>query len=277
MLPLYKPTVICQTARTIFAGVQPLQIAVTVGSSQSQRPVRANAALLPAGIAEVCHSAAQSLPHARRPVLTPVKPSTQHCQLQHASAAAPSPAASQESITTVYSSSASIIHHSSSTGRRNDAQVPLESSRHAHDESRHILTATGAQQARVATSAGQQWYDGHAPQASLLSFDSAVPGRSSNSMSTQLQPRAFSASYPLTQQSAATAAAAGRDKGCSATAALTVDTRDSQSGDSGLSVDVSKISFRILTSGSGWAGQKGPCSPLTPIPDSPSSPLHWCR
>ena len=260
----------------MFVGLKPLQIAVQVGGSQSQPPDRANAALLPASIAQLCHPAAQSLPCECRPIFTPVKPHTQHCQLQHAYAAAASSAASQDSSTTVHSSSASIVHRSSSVGKRSDAHMPLESSRHSHGN-RHILKAAGAQQARVATSEGQQWYDGHAPQASLLSFDSALPGRSSHSMSTQLQPRAFSASYPLINQSAETAAAAGRQQGCSATAALMVDTRDSQSGDSGLSVDVSKISFRILTSGSGWAGQKGPCSPLTPIPDSPSSPLHWCR
>ena len=44
-----------------------------------------------------------------------------------------------------------------------------------------------------------------------------------------------------------------------------------------LSPDVSKISFRILTAGRNWTGQRGPCSPLTPIVDSPSSPLHCCR
>ena len=36
-----------------------------------------------------------------------------------------------------------------------------------------------------------------APQASLASFDSAVPVRASNSMTTQLQPRAYSASHAL--------------------------------------------------------------------------------
>lgn len=39
-----------------------------------------------------------------------------------------------------------------------------------------------------------------APQASLASFDSAVPVRASNSMTTQLQPRAFSASHALGRQ-----------------------------------------------------------------------------
>ena len=39
-----------------------------------------------------------------------------------------------------------------------------------------------------------------APQASLASFDSAVPFRASNSMTTQLQPRAYSASYALGRQ-----------------------------------------------------------------------------
>ena len=266
-----------------------MQTAVTVDSNQSQTPNTGNAVTMPASVAELCPSDAQ--PSIHRATLMPVKPSTQHCQVQHTSAALLDPATSQNPVKSLHSCSAFTDHHSSYAGKRINTQcdIPAASSRRTVGD-RYAVTATGGQQARAAISSGQQWYDSQAPQPSLLSFDSALPGRSSNSMTTQLQPRAFSVSNPsshppfhptspLRNQSAAeaAAAAAGRQQGCSAIEALRPNSTDSQPGGSALSVDVSKISFRILTSGSGSAGQRGPCSPLTPIPDTPGSPLYWCR
>ena len=266
-----------------------MQPAVVVDGAQSHTSDMCNAVSFPASIAEFCHSAAQSVPS----VCTPVKLSTQHNQVQHAPGTALHPAPSQDSVKRVHSCSAFTIHHSSYTGRRIETRcdIPTVSSRNT-DGDRHVVTATASQQARAAIRSDQQWYDSQAPQPSLLSFDSVLPGRSSNSVTTQLQPRAFSISHPpshpsltptdplrnqSTAAAAAAAAAAGRQQECSAMETLRPNSRDSESGDSALSVDVSKISFRILTSGNGWAGQRGPCSPLTPIPDSPSSPLYWCR
>ncbi|DBA74971.1 TPA: hypothetical protein ACH3X1_010314 [Trebouxia sp. C0004] len=114
-----------------------------------------------------------------------------------------------------------------------------------------------------------------APQASLASFDSAVPVRASSSMTTQLQPRAYSASHALGRQ------AQPDQTGClprmASIEAVRLSSNAVPQPEPSLSPDVSKISFRILTSGNRWAGQKGPCSPLSPIPDSPNTPLHWCR
>lgn len=206
-----------------------------------------------------------------RPTLMPVKPSTLHSQVQRESAAAVYPAPSQDSVERLHFCSATIPQHSPSTGSCTDTQcdIPTASSRHT-DGARHTVTASATQQARAAATSGRQWCDSQGPQASLLSCDSAVPGRCGNSVTAQLQPRAFSISHPSSQtpltpphplrhQSAAAAAAAGRQQGCSA--ALTPDSKDSQSGDSALSVDVSKISFRILTSGAVCTGQ-GPPGPL---------------
>ena len=221
----------------------------------------------------------------------PGKPSMQHRQVQHESAAALYPTTPQDSVERLHSCSAiPDTQPSSLSGRSSDTHPDIctMSGRHT-DGARHVVTATGTQQARAPASFGQQWYDSQGPQASLLSFDSAVPSRSSSSVTAQLQPSEaesishpsaqspLSPPHPLRHHPSEAAAAAGRQKGCSAAAALRPDNKHGQSGDLALSVYVSKISFRILTSGSGRVEQRGPCSPLTPIPDSPSSPLYWCR
>lgn len=286
--PPSKPKVICPVPQTALTGVTPMQTAVTRDSSHRQLSYTNNNAVpLPLSIAELYHSNAQPVSSMHKPILVPSMP---HNQVQHESAAARHSTTSEASVERLHCS-ASIAQHRSFTGRCTGTQdnMSTASSRHP-DDARRIVTATATQQARAAASLGQQWQDSQGPQPSLLSFDSAVPSRSSNSMTAQLQPRAFSVSHPSSQplltpphplrhQSAAAATAAGsfRQQGCSANEALRPNSKDSQSGDSALSVDVSKISFRILTSDSGWAGQRGPCSPLTPIPDSPSSPLLWCR
>ena len=139
------------------------------------------------------------------------------------------------------------------------------------------VMAVSSRQAGSRRRAERQWHGSDGPQPSLVSFDSAVPARSNHSMSTQLQPRAFSASQVLAGQPT-TAQTDGRQApSCSSIEALNLGSKSSQASTSALSPDVSKISFRILTSGPRWAGQRGPCSPLTPIPDSPCSPLQWCR
>ena len=264
-----------------------MQTAITADRDHSRTAKPGNAVLVPAGVAELARPTPHSVPSrpmSRQP--TPVRHSAQPHPVQHVATAA---TASQDYVQTLSSRSSPITQHSLYTVRRVDAQcdLPTGSSSRLASCGRHVVTATGTVQARKEIVSGRQWYDTPTPQPSLLSFDSALPGRSSNSMSTQLQPRAFSASqplshppltpsHPLTNQSEA-AAVAGRRQNCSAIEALRPGSKDSQSGDSALSVDVSKISFRILTSGRGWAGQRGPCSPLTPIPDSPTTPLHWCR
>ena len=285
----FKSTAICPVTQVVLSGVTPMQPAVTRDSNQSQLTSTGTAVALPTSIADLQYHDAQPVSSMHGSTVNSVKPSTQHSLVRQGSAAALYPATPQAPVERLQSCSASVNQQSSSTGRSFDTQgiIPTASSR-CTDGARHVVTTPGTQQARAVASSGRQWYDSQGPQASLLSFDSAVPSRSCNSMTAQVQPRALSVSHPSSKapltppdparhQSAAAAAAAGRQQGCSAIEALRPDSKDGQSGDLPLSVDVSKISFRILTSIGGSAGQRGPCSPLTPVPDSPCSPLNWCR
>ena len=201
--------------------------------------------------------------------------SSRHNHIRHANAQAPCLDYLTHPALGTEPSASSITEHTSSSvtglGGRPGRQQPASSGGSC------AMTGVITRQAGSRRRAEQQWLGSNGPQPSLVSFDSAVPARSTHSMTTHLQPRAFSASQVLACQPALFHTGGQQGPSCSAIEALSPGSKNSWEPASALSPDVSKISFRILTSGSRWAGQRGPCSPLTPIPDSPCSPLQWCR
>ncbi|KAL0034017.1 hypothetical protein WJX79_003416 [Trebouxia sp. C0005] len=112
-------------------------------------------------------------------------------------------------------------------------------------------------------------------QAVRMPFNTTMHPRTQQTYLQPDHPRAYSASHALGRQ--ARPAQTGCLPRMASIEAVRLSSNAVPQQEPSLSPDVSKISFRILTSGSKWAGQRGPYSPLTPIPDSPNTPLHWCR
>ncbi|KAA6419501.1 MAG: hypothetical protein FRX49_10599 [Trebouxia sp. A1-2] len=262
MAPLKHPALYGLSSETVPPGLA--LPAAAAKASKGSRHVWQSCEGSASSLSSLCVPYSQAV---RMPFNTTMHPRTQQTYLQPdhvdrvadllSPSAAPSAEASgaslQDGLLTT-TASASLMAASAAAGRMQRAPLPC----------RQPMRGPGA--THITSSA---------PQASLASFDSAIAVRASNSMTTTLQPRAYSASHALGRQ--ARPAQTGCLPRMASIEAVRLSSNAVPQQEPSLSPDVSKISFRILTSGSKWAGQRGPYSPLTPIPDSPNTPLHWCR